>query len=406
MGEQMALLRQKMSCMMVRVDGVDQAKFRCPRVLEKTHHFDRLIRPALHLQGIWCHHFGFHFAVADADMKKDTNSNVHVLAQMLESVVAQYGAVPQTLVVVQDNTSRECKNSLILRWATKLVALNVFRGVILAYAVKGHTHGPLDAVFGQAVVKLGNSEFQDPTELIHILQGFLDEASLETGAKDNARAYKMDEAARWDEWWQDVDVRFEAVTGPRAPHWFHITQRRNFSMEELRACGNDQGHLDDIMVIVKERMCSYHPYQVACVLPGAELGMWRLRATAQPSGIAARRSLLSADRVRIVQRAESAAQAGVITARASQYLCEWAKQTLRRAPRPRCYEFLSWRAGEETFARLTHLTAAVTSEPGLEAEPRPIVVRRDPAAGGTCEEENPEADVGPLAVQEDLQSDL
>ena len=55
---------------LIRADGVDQAKFRVPRCTMKTHSFDKLIRPALHVQGAWCEGFGYHFAVADADLKK------------------------------------------------------------------------------------------------------------------------------------------------------------------------------------------------------------------------------------------------------------------------------------------------------------------------------------------------
>ena len=50
-----------------------------PRVLTKTHAFDNLIRPALHVQGAWCEGFAYHFAVADADLKKDINNNLEVI---------------------------------------------------------------------------------------------------------------------------------------------------------------------------------------------------------------------------------------------------------------------------------------------------------------------------------------
>jgi hypothetical protein len=77
-GQIMSSLSKRLSSFLLRVDGVDQAKFRVPRVLLKSHAFEKLIRPALHIQGAWCHGFGFHFAVADADCRKDTNNNVEV----------------------------------------------------------------------------------------------------------------------------------------------------------------------------------------------------------------------------------------------------------------------------------------------------------------------------------------
>ena len=85
-GQMLIALARQFSFWFLRVDGVDQAKFRVPRKHSKTHAFDRLIRPALHVQGAWCEGFGFHFAVADADMKKDTNNNIEVIARLLEQL--------------------------------------------------------------------------------------------------------------------------------------------------------------------------------------------------------------------------------------------------------------------------------------------------------------------------------
>ena len=65
---------------------MDQAKFRVPRHATKTHAFEKLIRPALHAQGAWCEGFAYHFAVADADMKKDTNNNIEVIARLIETL--------------------------------------------------------------------------------------------------------------------------------------------------------------------------------------------------------------------------------------------------------------------------------------------------------------------------------
>ena len=70
MGTLLSTLAMQSSFWFVRVDGVDKAKFRVPRVLTKTHAFDKLIRPTLHVQGAWCEGFAYDFAVADADIKK------------------------------------------------------------------------------------------------------------------------------------------------------------------------------------------------------------------------------------------------------------------------------------------------------------------------------------------------
>ena len=95
----------------IRVDGVDQAKLRVPRVLTKTHAFDKLIRPTLHVQGAWFEGFAYHFAVADAGMKRDTNNNLEAIVRLIDHMYQKYGALPLTISLIQDNTSRECKKN-------------------------------------------------------------------------------------------------------------------------------------------------------------------------------------------------------------------------------------------------------------------------------------------------------
>ena len=65
--------------------------------------------------GAWCEGFGYHLAVADADMKKDTNNNIEVIARLMETLYQRHGALPLTLSLIQDNTSRECKSQMILK---------------------------------------------------------------------------------------------------------------------------------------------------------------------------------------------------------------------------------------------------------------------------------------------------
>ena len=88
------------------VDGMDQAKFRVPRIFRKTKGLEKLLRPALHVQGAWAHGFGYHLAIMDADMRHDTNNNVEVISRMLEQIVEVHGGLPAGLRLQQDNTCR------------------------------------------------------------------------------------------------------------------------------------------------------------------------------------------------------------------------------------------------------------------------------------------------------------
>ena len=110
MGALLIRMARRSTLWLLRADGVDQAKFREPRCNTKTHAFEKLIRPALRVQGARCEGFVYHFAVADADMKKDTNNNIEVIARLPETLYKKHGALGLAISLIQDNTSRECKN--------------------------------------------------------------------------------------------------------------------------------------------------------------------------------------------------------------------------------------------------------------------------------------------------------
>lgn len=119
------------------------------------------------------------------------------MARMLSVVYSNCdGALPHYITILQDNCQRECKNQKMLLAIIKLKILGALpsysssihlsskcsvsahglrpnqSGVVdvisLAFPQKGHTHGPLDATGGQAVVKCSNSEFSSANELTAI----------------------------------------------------------------------------------------------------------------------------------------------------------------------------------------------------------------------------------------------
>ena len=397
-GVLLAALARSTSAVYIRIDGMDQAKFKTPRRRgPKSHAFAKLIRPALHIQGVWCHGFGFHFACADADMPKDTNNNLEALARMLNSIHRRFGGLPDTVNLQQDNTSRECKNQLILKWVVKVRVLGLVRHFYLSYPLKGHSHGPLDAVFGQAAVKMANADFDDDEELVAVLQRFLSEANLDPGSDGDATAYKLDEAADWVSWLGEVPLQMSNLTGPLAPHSFHVCARRDLTAEELDApCATPPGapdpHDEDIVVAIKSRMSSPKSHQVALLVPGRDVP--RLRATfrEQPVGLHGRRAFSPKDREAVWRSAEEALQAEAISPKAAAYLKEWAIGCRRRRPRPETYGFLTPRPAAP---------AAAPRAPRLMGcAPREVLIR--PAAGAPALplEEEPAAEDDGLIIAE------
>ena len=132
-------------------------------------------------------------------------------------------------------------------------------------------HGPLDGAFGQMCVKLSLAEFDDDMDVVNILDTFLTSSGLDEGTRGGAKAYKLDQAPLWVDWFEQVDLSISCLTGPEAPHYFRICLRRQIghggpggdSTAEINACPTeDRGYLpspDDVVMIVKD--C--HPLVVA-----------------------------------------------------------------------------------------------------------------------------------------------
>ena len=381
MGALLSSMARQSSFWLLRADGVDQAKFRVPRCATKSHAFEKLIRPALHVQGAWCEGFGYHFAIADADMKKDTNNNIEVIARLMEDLYQKFGALPLAISLIQDNTSRECKNQKLLKFGVKLIALNCLESISFLYPEKGHTHGPLDGSFGQMCVKLSLEEFDDDLDVVDILDDFLQTSGLDAGTRQNAKAYKLDEAAEWVEWGEDIQVLMSALTGPDAPHYFRICRRKHVGTDSAHGNGaaeaaayhradhrGYQPNGNDVVMVVKERMASLEVSQIILMLPAADLGHIH-GLPLQPYGVHLRRTASDTDRLKVCKAADAAFQAGAISQKACDYLTQWAKETRRRQPRPTYYHFLTHQVQCCSMPDM-----AASEPPAVLHEPRPVVV--------------------------------
>ena len=131
------------NCIAVMQDGMDQAKFRCPRVkgLEKSSKmFATLYRPRLHVAATWLHGRRFHVAVSDEDMPKDAACQIEQLARALDSLHHEVGSqMPFGLSCHSDNTYREMKNRHVIGFLMLLASLQVFRWTMASFLRVGHS---------------------------------------------------------------------------------------------------------------------------------------------------------------------------------------------------------------------------------------------------------------------------
>ena len=153
----------------VTIDGMDQAKFKCPRNLQDSKSFSTLWRPQLHVAGAiaWGHIEAFF--IMGPEVSKDSNMETTVLARMLDLVNADLlcrGAVmPQTLILETDGCSGEGQNQHFQTANDYLIAEEKFEASQHERATVGHTHNHQDQRFSSVATSLASAPvLQDPTE--------------------------------------------------------------------------------------------------------------------------------------------------------------------------------------------------------------------------------------------------
>ena len=129
------------SCLCCIQDGMDQAKFRLPRIREQPSKlWSQLYRPRLHVAGCWIHGKRLYFGIAPEDLPKDSVCQIEQLARALNALREEHGALPLGLAVQQDNTYREGKNRHYLAFIILAVSLKMFRWAVASYLRVGHSH--------------------------------------------------------------------------------------------------------------------------------------------------------------------------------------------------------------------------------------------------------------------------
>lgn len=398
------------SVLLLRSDGLDQAKHKVPRCLTHSKAFEDVIRPAMHCQMVWCHCWGFQFALSDPDVRKDSATHCDALARSLSRIYDASGALPRQLYVVLDNTCKDNKNQHMMKFWAKLCLMHVFESIYVAFPVKGHTHGPLDGVGGHAVVRCSHETWDTAEELVKVYQRFLDTAQFESGTvfKD---AYKHDNSADWFKWLDDIDLAFKGLTGPKAPHGFRFLERKLLSPEENAMSHDDGsqlpcGHPDDLMMAVHQYMSDARPYQVVMLMSAAKADRVRRQLTVQPSGQHTRKAVSWDDRIKVRAKAMTGFERGAISEAARDFLIGWIQGTTRRKPRPSEYTFLKHRFNAGSVVG----GPGVAKNPHDQGEPRPIIVLKPKVNNNRQmpldEEDVDDRDEEDLVIQDERESSI
>lgn len=132
------------SVLCIIIDGMDQSKFRCPRLTTRpSKHVEVLYRPTLHCSGVLIHGHSFSFHIANEDLKKDSTTQAELLFLNLSSLLETNSKLPLILHLQQDNCYREGKNQYICAAMILMVVLRVFRATCLGFLRTGHSESDI-----------------------------------------------------------------------------------------------------------------------------------------------------------------------------------------------------------------------------------------------------------------------
>ncbi len=139
------------SCASLIMDGMDQAKFRCPRNLPAAKAMADLDRPSLHLSGTLIHGLEERYMFSDADIKKDPNTECELLMDALIRIqthsVETDSEFPKNIFIQADNCPREMKNQFSLLWGGAILLLSPrILTITFNFLRVGHTHEDIGAL--------------------------------------------------------------------------------------------------------------------------------------------------------------------------------------------------------------------------------------------------------------------
>ncbi|CAK9068414.1 unnamed protein product [Durusdinium trenchii] len=226
------------------IDGMDQAKFRCPRNLRASATFANLSRPPLHMTGCVLIGVVETFYLLEADTKKDSNMVATCLAhcldkgrRALELKGAGYG-LPRHLIIAADNCSRENKNMHLATFGAYLISKGHFDSVEFQFMLTGHTKNELDQRFSSVATTLRQaSTLESPSQFSNWLSSHLEPV---LGSQLCVEVL----SATWDfqSWFASFQLSMKGLTAthlePDTNHCWRMMLRKNLEPHATVVCHN------------------------------------------------------------------------------------------------------------------------------------------------------------------------
>ena len=219
--------------MKLMVDGMDQAKFRCPRNLQAASAFSQATRPSLHLTGVLAFGLLEVYFILPPDTCKDSNMNATVISVTLDlcqRLVESWGpehSLPRRAIIAADNTPRESKNQYFATFAASLVARRHFDSLEVQYMMTGHTKNELDQRFSAIATVLSKaSVLETPQDFARWIQ-----QHVRPMHGKELHVIVLDETWDFQAWYQKYNLQVSGLTAthlqPDANHVWRFQLRHS-----------------------------------------------------------------------------------------------------------------------------------------------------------------------------------
>ena len=200
----------------VKIDGMDQAKFRCPRNMASSKGWASLWRPTLHCVGVLVEGVMEAYYITDADVMKDSNLELTSLSMALDrtlEILKERGlSMPEHLSLTYDNTAREGKNQHMAKWMAWLVATGKFRSVQDGNRQVGHTHNKLDQRFSVVAALLKRQGvLQTPEDFLTVIQQY-----VHPGGNRKLVVGKIEAAWNWQKWLEPLGLNLTGIAASQS----------------------------------------------------------------------------------------------------------------------------------------------------------------------------------------------
>ncbi len=272
----------------ISIDGMDQAKYRCPRNLKSNADFEVCWRPQLHMVAAIFHGVVEAYFIMDPDVAKDSNMEATVICRTLDiglGLLPPNSKLPHSLEIGADNTAREAKNQFFAQFNSYLVATDRFEASGVEYLKTCHSHNEVDQRFSEIGTSFKSAPVLESPECFKVWM----QNHVRPVRGRALHVEVLDTVMDFTKWLAPLNVRY---TGLAACH-SDLVANHSWRFLKRRLLGNIGGFDDavvesdvsnehpewqgmapsddDVILVLKESMASTHMSQHPLLVLPAEV---------------------------------------------------------------------------------------------------------------------------------------